>query len=247
VVALLGASNLARAQPALVRHVRRSLAPRPVEVLAAVGPGRAYCVEGGFLHVRYPTLACSEVIDVVRARAPGARIAVLVTDIGNDLLYGVPAERVIETLDRLLDDLVGLGARVVVSTIHVDVAQDVSPLRFRLLRALFFATSALGYDEAADAVRRINQFLETKRGPNVHLLTGMRAYAGWTRIHYSLLRAHRGWSVVAGELEHALGAEPCCGIGWLQMMASIAEYLARLVVRDLWPPTRVLRRDYTAC
>jgi len=237
--ALLGASNLARAERAVRARLRRALGAKRVEFVTASGPGRAYCVSAGILNVRYPPIAGSGVVETARRRrAAGARVVALVTDIGNDIMHGVPGERLTATLDELLSDLVtGAGARVLATTIPVDVERDVGHAEFCALRTLFFPFSRVRRREAARAVREVNRFLEERASSDVQILAGLRDCLGWDRIHYGLGGAHRAWTRISDRLLELAGATPAPApaLGPLDLAASGAAHLTRLAFREVLP------------
>ena len=100
---LMGASNLARGYGALAHCLVRCLAPDPVEILHAMGPGRGYCAEGGIFNVTYPAIGSSGILESASERAQKARrVLALITDIGNDIMYGVSARVLTACLETLL-------------------------------------------------------------------------------------------------------------------------------------------------
>jgi hypothetical protein len=234
-VILLGASNAARGQRALMHHLRNALAPRTVRFVSALGPGRGYCARGGFLHVSYAPIAASGVLEAAREQARGgARVVALVTDIGNDIMYGVAAGELVAGLEKLLAGLRALGARTVVTTIPVDLERDVGVARFRLLRALFFPRSPVTHADARAAVQAVNAFLvEHKADPGLRVVDDMHQFTGWDRIHYSLWRGHRAWTRLANELLAGLGLAAHGRIGRGPALGSVLAAAGRLVLRDM--------------
>ena len=98
---LLGASNLARGYSAVTRHISKNISAG--EFLNALGPGRGYCARGGLFHFAYSPIGDCSVIKLAKVYAErGFRITVLLTDIGNDIMYGVPESSLIDSLDTLI-------------------------------------------------------------------------------------------------------------------------------------------------
>jgi hypothetical protein len=232
---LLGASNLARAHRALIDRLRRALPGRRCEYLSAVGPGRAYCVAAGILNVRYPPIGACGVVERARDRArEGARVVVLLTDIGNDIMHGVPTERLIATLDALLIGLIEeADAHVVTTAIPLDVETDLGALEFRCLRAVFFPRSRVGRHEAGHAVRAVNRFLEGRASPRMIVVSGLKAYVGWDHIHYGMRRAHAAWTRISDELAAIAGAGDVPPLGPFDLFASSCTHLGRLALHDV--------------
>lgn len=233
-VLLLGGSNLGRAVRAVETRLRGALAPPEVRFFSAVGLGRAYCVAGGFLHVRYLPIPVSGVLEAADQRAQaGDRIVALVTDVGNDIMYGVPPDKLVDALRALFARLHEMDARVVTTTIPVRMREDVSEMRYRFLRTVLFPSSSVSYEDVVEAVGQVNRFLDTQAATGVHVLPDLRRYLGYDRIHYSVLSSHRAWTKVTDEMLHALGLESTAGIGSLDAVSSRVAALASFALFDL--------------
>jgi len=126
----LGASNLKRGLPALYGAFRRA-APGPVEVLAACGHGRSYV---GWSRIGWGVRALP---GIAPGDAPGSPdgagcglwralerlgplpTVALLTDVGNDLLYGPPVDAILAGVALCIDRLQELGAAVVCTPLRV--------------------------------------------------------------------------------------------------------------------------------
>jgi len=230
----LGASNLARGYSALANCLAGSLAPHPAEILHAMGPGRGYCAEGGIYNITYPPIGSCGILESASGRAPKARqVVALITDIGNDIMYGVPVSEITSCLNSLLQKLDAIGAEVFVHPIPIDFADDVSERQFRILRSIFYPNSAIDYTGAAIAVSTINDFLRDSAGGRVHLLPNMKDFSGIDKIHYSIFQSHRAWSQVAAEMLRVLSVKQIEKIGWLATTNSLFANMGRLIFCDM--------------
>ncbi|MFQ5673470.1 MAG: hypothetical protein ACE5G9_10275 [Nitrospinales bacterium] len=225
----LGASNLARGHDALAACLRKNLYPRRVRFLFALGPGRGYCAWGGFLRLVYPPIKNSRIFATAEENTP-CRVVALVMDIGNDIMYNIPTEDIIACLEKIFRRLRQLNALILASPIPSYLETDLSQFSFLCLRSLFFPKSRVGYSQAVSGVRRINEFLAN--AGDVRLLSGLESFAGWDKIHYSLLTGHRAWSAIAAQILQALDVEPRAGIGCRAMAASYAANLTQLITAD---------------
>ncbi|PIP73523.1 MAG: hypothetical protein COW89_02435 [Nitrospinae bacterium CG22_combo_CG10-13_8_21_14_all_47_10] len=231
---LLGASNLARAYSAFTRHLAQNTLQ--CEFVNALGPGRAYCARGGLLNLTYPPIGECRVLESAKSYAKqGRRLAVLLTDIGNDIMYGVPDHSLIECLDTLIDKSLALNAEVFVTSIHVDISRDMGKMSFKLLKAIFYFKSPMTFEQASAAVKKVNQYLEEKSVQNerVHLVSGLGAFCGMDKIHYSLLKSHLAWSRVGNAMLSVLDVEPAGNIGPGSMTISLCKNLNRLIICDM--------------
>ena len=159
----------------------------------------------------------------------------LLTDIGNDIMYGVPGESLIECLDTLIEKAQHWNAEIFVTSIHVDVSRDMGKTSFKLLRALFYPKSPVTFDQADAAVKRVNHYLEEKSQQNrrVHLVSGLGAFCGLDKIHFSLLKSHLAWSRIANEILSVLDAAPGRNIGPGSVVLSLCDNLSRLIASDM--------------
>jgi hypothetical protein len=231
---LLGASNLARGYSALSRKISQNISQ--VEFVNAMGPGRGYCARGGLLNFTYSPIGECRVMDSAEVYAKqGRRIAVLLTDIGNDIMYGVPDPSLVECLDSLIEKSLQWNAEVFVTSIHVDVSKDLGKTSFKLLQTIFYPKSPVTLEQADSAVKKVNHYLEEKAQQNerVHLVSGLSAFCGMDKIHYSLLKSHLAWSRVGNTMLSALGVAPAGNIGPGSMMISLCRNLNRLIVSDM--------------
>lgn len=230
----LGASNLARGYSALADCLVRCLAPQPVEILHAMGPGRGYCAEGGFLNIKYPPIGSCGIMESARDRAKGARkVIALITDIGSDIMYDVPVSEITACLNTLFQNLDAIGAEVFVHPIPLNFSGDVSELQFRILRSIFYPNSVIGYHRAAEAVPAVNDFLYARAGGRIHLLPSMKDFSGMDKIHYSIFRSHQAWSQVVAEMLCVVPDHKVEKIGWLPTIHSLFDDMGRLVFCDM--------------
>ena len=230
----LGASNLSRGCFALSRHMKECLHPRPVQVLIASGPGRAYYASGGLLNVVYPPIQSSEIFEAAQNQsASGCRVVALVTDIGNDIMYGVSIEKVINTLQQVFDRLQSMKAEIFYTTLPVIFEKGDYPVWFCILRSLLFPRSTVAYDEATAGVTKVNQFLRKYDSEHSHLIPDMDRYLGYDGIHYGWLRAHHAWSHVARIMLGSLGYHVTCDITLPGMIKSYGEELRQVVGTDM--------------
>jgi hypothetical protein len=231
---LLGASNLARAYSALTRHISNNISK--ARFINALGPGRGYCARGGLLNFSYtPIGECRVMASAEGFVRQGGRLAVLVTDIGNDIMYGVPDQTLIECLDELIDKTLQWDGEVFLTSIHVDVSRDMGKISFKLLKKIFYPKSLVTFDQADSAIKKINYYLLEKSNQNkeVHLLSGLEAYCGMDKIHFSLWKSHIAWSYIANEMLMALDVTPAGNIGPTSAAISLCGNLKRLIASDM--------------
>ncbi len=231
---LLGASNLARGYSALTRHISKNIPAG--EFLNALGPGRGYCARGGLFNFTYSPIGECRVMESAKVYAErGFRVTVLLTDIGNDIMYGVPELSLIKSLDTLIKKSLQMNAEVFLTSIHVDVSKDMGKASFKLLKSIFYPNSPVTFDQADSAVKKLNHYLAEKSQQNerVHLVSGLGAFCGMDKIHYGLFKSHLAWSRVANAMLLELGVRPVGKVGLGSMAVSLCKNLNRLISSDM--------------
>ncbi|HEY3395822.1 MAG TPA: hypothetical protein VGK58_24180, partial [Lacipirellulaceae bacterium] len=140
-VIFLGASNLRLSFGTVVAAARRTWG-EPLEIMAAIGHGRSYgqdsTVFGRKISGIFPCALWQDL-----QKRPALPTSALVTDIGNDLLYGVPPEQVLEWVGRCLDRLADVDATTLVTELPIASIERLSESRFQFFRRLFFPRSKL--------------------------------------------------------------------------------------------------------
>ncbi len=153
-VVFLGASNVVRAISTIVETAELIWEP-PLDVLAACGHGRSYgrtsCVLGRSLP---GILQCGLWEDL--QRRPALPTAALVTDIGNDILYGASAGQIAEWVEECLVRLRGVCDRIVVTELPLARIESVTSWQYRAIRWLLFPKSRVTFADAMQRSREVN-------------------------------------------------------------------------------------------
>lgn len=152
----LGASNLTRMLPSLIRSARAA-AESPVEVLAALGLGRSFGVTSRLLGRALPGVDDCGLWRALDRAAPVPTTAI-VMDVGNDILYGFEVPTILEWVDRALARLRPRVDRLVLAGLPSGL-QGVGRFRYGLVRTVIVPgcrvvrTDALRRADAAVARR----------------------------------------------------------------------------------------------
>ena len=187
-VVLLGASNLTISFPLITRRLRAGLAGR-LEVFAALGWGRSYGAWSRVLHRGLPgTVECGLWKDLQPA-SPSTELALL-TDVGNDLLYGHPVPQIAAWIETCLARLAERRARLVVTLIPLASIEGLSPWRFRVMRRLLYPANRMSLAHLLGLSRELNErVLELGRRFDAHVVVPPAEWYGFDPIH--ILRSHR--------------------------------------------------------
>lgn len=231
---LLGASNLARGWFALTRYMKACLHPRPVEVLIATGPGRAYRAQGGLLNVVYPPIQSSSIFEAAREKSEaGYQLLALVTDMGNDIMYGVTVDSLIETMEQVFDRLRTLPARIHFTTLPVRFEQGVHPAWYYFLRTVLLPSSRVSFEEARQAITRFNGYLRESASAKGHMIPDMDRFLGYDEIHYGWFQGRQAWTHVGRCMLEGSGAPTDRTITGPEIIRSYWEDIRKIVATDM--------------
>lgn len=156
-VVLLGASNLRMGFPQALSRLRGA---GPVEVLAALGHGRSYGTWSSLAWVRrLPGIVQCGLWEELERR-PLLPTVALVTDVGNDLLYGAPVPVIAGWVGTCLERLAKRKAELVVGLLPLASLEKVSPVRYHLVRQILFpGRRAAPWSAMLDRARELNERL----------------------------------------------------------------------------------------
>jgi hypothetical protein len=194
---LLGASNLRAALPTVVEGIRRKGAG-PAEVLAACGRGRSYGTWSQFLYVRrLPGIVGCDLWKGLEEAPPPRRTLALVTDIGNDLVYGARVEEIAAWVGTCLEWLTRLQAEIVLTLLPLSRLQRLSSWEVRLATSILFPGRSVPWPGLLEQARDLDEHLRRLgREAGAQLVEPAAGWYGIDPIHFR--RSVRGvvWSRV---------------------------------------------------
>jgi hypothetical protein len=151
----LGASNLTRGFRVVVETARRRWG-ESIEVLAALGHGRSYGARSRFLVRELPGILESALWRDLEGRDACATTA-LVTDVGNDVLYGVEVPAILTWVEEVFRRLERAQASIIVTDLPVFNARRLSSSAFALYRSLIVPSCRLSLAEATARAAAVSQ------------------------------------------------------------------------------------------
>jgi len=220
-VVLLGASNLSRGFPALVRSAKQWLGC-PLEFLVAMGYGRSYGQESSFFGKKFCGILQSPLWEHLEQNGHVPTYA-LITDIGNDILYGVSVETILQWIAESLERLHKRGAQVVMTNMPIDSIHGLGRARFLLFRTFFFPACRLSLETVVARAEMLSQALQDlAKDKKVPVLKAKSKWYGMDPIHVRRTDAVRVWTEI---LKH-----------WTDLAAPPAHHRS--------PPSPVFSADY---
>ena len=233
---LLGASNLSIAKYGIQRYFRTRFTANYNSTLIASGPGRAYCVSGGIFVVNYPPLKNSQAISLGREKSSEhSQTIALIADIGNDILYGVPAQKIIRDLDKLIQELSNFCSHVFALPIPCKKIEQLSHWKINLLKKILFPKSKLSPENIIASIHSINHYLSQLNNPRITLLKPMDDSMGWDHIHYGIFNLHTTWAQITAQITKDLSYCHNRKINQSLMFRSYIDYWKNILFRDIIP------------
>jgi hypothetical protein len=164
-IVALGASNLTRGLGAVVAASRAAYGPE-IDILAALGHGRSYGARSRYWFRILPGILDSGLWRALADGGPGETRA-LITDVGNDILYGYSPEQTLAWVDEAAARLQDHAEDVVLTDLPPPALQPISHAKFWLFRSVLVPQCRLTRDEVRERVLTVNaglQDLAARRG-----------------------------------------------------------------------------------
>jgi hypothetical protein len=164
----------------------------PLELIAAVGHGRSFGQESWVLGRKLPgILECGLWRALERDRRPGVG---LVTDVGNDVAYGVSVPRILEWVRDAVDRLLEAGIRPAVARLPMASLRTIGAVRFAVFRRLFFPGCRLTLAEALTRAAEVDAGLvDLAAARGLGLVVPETDWYGMDPIHIRRRCERRAW------------------------------------------------------
>lgn len=156
-IVLLGASNLTLSLRLVIHLMQRRLGG-PSEILAAVGHGRAYGVFSQALGRGLPGIAACGLWQYLHSVTARPTMALL-TDIGNDILYGLPPEQILRSVEWCIGQLRKQSAQIVVTNLPIASIEQLSEQRYTFFRRMFYPSSQMSRAQTLHCAHAVHQGL----------------------------------------------------------------------------------------
>jgi hypothetical protein len=216
-VVALGASNLTRGFQTVVSTARGAWGP-DVEVLAALGHGRSYGAHSRAAFRRLPGILESGLWPELESR-PRVPTRALVTDVGNDILYGFSAEQTLAWVEESIRRLSRITDDIVLTDLPLASIRRLSSPKFLLFRSVLVPSCRLSLAQVLDGAERVSRGLArlcAKSG--ARLLALDPKWYGFDPIHIRPALWREAWQQV-------LGAQPGTASDGHAALESLRLYL----------------------
>lgn len=190
---ILGASNVSRGLGVLVQRARA--VERGQRILVAAGRGRSYGLRSRMLGRSLGGIVSSDVWNELESSSGPVRA--LVTDVGNDVLYGVATGTLLGWIETCLGRLADRGATTVVTGLPLQRLLAMSPRAFGFWKRVFFPARHLDYGRARDQVCAINEgLIALAKDHGAHLVQPDAAWYGLDPIHIRHGLVRTAWATM---------------------------------------------------
>jgi hypothetical protein len=212
-IVALGASNLTRGFHTVVSTARASWGAE-VELLAALGHGRSYGAPSSFLCRTLPGILESGLWRELESRPPVPTRGV-VTDVGNDILYGFPADQILAWVAEALDRLGLVTDDLIVTDLPIDNIRKLSRWKFLAFRSILVPSCRLSLHQVLETSERVNTGLAALAAAHGARLVRLDpAWYGFDPIHIRPSKWRGAWQTILGSppLSHDPGHQRLEGI-----------------------------------
>jgi hypothetical protein len=214
-VVLLGASNLTRCISTVVETVENIRRP-PLEIFVAAGLGRSYGIESRVLGRTLPGIIDCSLWEAL-ARPPAVPTVALVTDIGNDILYGVEISQMVAWVESVLERLQNISADICMTMLPPADIESLSLARFYLFRKLFFPTCRLNRDTVLRRARELHDRLyELGASRSITVVQQRPDWYGWDPIHIRRRQWRHAWQNILSTWQEQAACSPAVAHGSLR-------------------------------
>jgi hypothetical protein len=191
---------------------------RDVEVMAALGHGRSYGVASRLAFRTLPGILQSGLWHELESR-PRVPTRGLVTDVGNDILYGFSAEQTLAWVAEAVRRLRSITDDIVVTDLPLASIRRLSPQRFLLFRSILVPSCRLSLAQVLDTAEKVDAGLAELSSD--HGATFFRLNPDW----YGFDPIHIRPSLWRAAWQEILGCQPSVDDGGFSRLEGVRLYL----------------------
>ncbi|MDH3585171.1 MAG: hypothetical protein OER86_13250 [Phycisphaerae bacterium] len=190
-VVVLGASNVALNLRRILRLVSGQVS-HPHHFLVASGHGRSYGTSSAVLFRHLPGIRHCGLWEALENTVGPTRA--LVTDIGNDILYGQSPQTILQWIGECMDRLAAREARIVITDLPLASIDRLSPAWFNLFCSMLFPARSITLGDAVARAHEVSRGLKQfAHLPHVTLVRQEFSWYGLDPIHIRPRWRERAW------------------------------------------------------
>lgn len=185
-VILLGASNLTRGL-SIVFETARLRFGSPIDAIASLGHGRSYGSWSRVIVRSLPgILECGlwSAVNNISPSEPRARPVAVITDIGNDIIYGRSPQEILQWVSAAVERLNALNAEIVITALPIAAIQRVPRWQAQLVKMVTYPGKGPDIEAAIAAAINVDQRIRALAGEReLHLVEQQTDWYGFDPIH----------------------------------------------------------------
>lgn len=173
--------------------------PRPLEIFAACGHGRSYCTWSRVLFRALPGIDRCGLWKDLDGPTNGytSKTLALVTDVGNDLIYGSSPPVIARRVEGCLETLAGHRAEILLSRLPLASVERLSAWRYHATKTVFFPRTRGKWPDMLQKARELDQSLsEIGARYSAHLVEQPLKWYGFDPLHIRRSRRERAWQSI---------------------------------------------------
>lgn len=212
-VVLLGASNLSNGLATIVALARQAW-PEPLDIVAAPGRGRSYGLTTRVLGRELSSLTACGLWSACDSHSDLPTSA-LVTDVGNDVMYGVPVDEILAWVDEVFRRLQKRQAKVVATALPLETLRRLRPRQYQVLRTLLFPRNRASFAEARDRAEAVDRGVRRlAEAYGATLIEPQLAWYGIDPIHVRRSQWNTAWGQIVGAWQPPSPVTPVALRSW---------------------------------
>ena len=128
----------------------------------------------------------------------------LITDVGNDILYGATPAEIARSLEVCLERLANNSSKTVITELPLESLKKVGPRRYLLMRSILFPKSRLAHGEAMARAHELNERVRQLSDRHRACLVKPDAkWYGFDPIHIRYAHQQAAWRALLAPLRQA--------------------------------------------
>jgi hypothetical protein len=164
--------------------------------MAAMGHGRSYGQDTWVFGRKISGIFPCALWQDLQSRPP-IPTAALVTDIGNDLLYGVAPDQLLDWVAQCIDRLMEADASVVVTQLPIENLDRLSEARFKFFRRVLFPRNRHSLADVKTLARSVNyRLIALGESRNIPVIPVSGTWYGLDPIHLTRRARRIAWPML---------------------------------------------------
>jgi hypothetical protein len=220
-VIALGASNLTRGLGTFVSTARGAWGPE-IQVLAAHGHGRSYGAHSRVLIRTLPGILESGLWQKLES-LPKVQTRALITDVGDDIMYGYSADRILAWVAEAISRLQPLTSDITLTNLPIAGIRRLSRPKYLAVRSILFPSNRLSHNRVLETAEQVDAGLaKLSIAHGIRLLQLNPEWYGFDPIHIRHSQKRTAWQQILN-VSFVAGKNSCSLLEQLKLRMGAPE------------------------